>query len=250
MCARAANLWTTAGKRPAGCGHRRARALPTRQFRLWRTVPPMWTTGREIPCGIRAAGASRLRSVDWNFLLAEQLDWHWREQLRPRLDGLTDAEYHWEPVPGAWNVRPRGTGTAPIGVGAGEFTLDFALPQPVPPPVTTIAWRLGHIIVGVLGMRVASHFGGPPSDYDTHRYPGDAATALAQLDAAYAGWNAGVRGLGADGLARPCGPAEGPYAEASMAELVLHINREMLHHGAEIALLRDLYLWQFGATGA
>ena len=25
-----------------------------------------------------------------------------------------------------------------------------------------------------------------------------------------------------------------------MAELVLHINREMLHHGAEIALLRDL----------
>ena len=29
-----------------------------------------------------------------------------------------------------------------------------------------------------------------------------------------------------------------------MAELVLHINREMLHHGAEVALLRDLYLWQ------
>jgi hypothetical protein len=57
---------------------------------------------------------------------------------------------------------------------------------------------------------------------------------------------ASVRGLAADGLVRPCGPAEGPYAESSMAELVLHINREMLHHGAEIALLRDLYLWQFG----
>jgi hypothetical protein len=26
-----------------------------------------------------------------------------------------------------------------------------------------------------------------------------------------------------------------------MATLVLHINREVLHHGAEIALLRDLY---------
>ena len=26
-----------------------------------------------------------------------------------------------------------------------------------------------------------------------------------------------------------------------MAALVLHINREMLHHGAEVALLRDLY---------
>jgi hypothetical protein len=26
-----------------------------------------------------------------------------------------------------------------------------------------------------------------------------------------------------------------------MAELVLHIHREVIHHGAEIALLRDLY---------
>lgn len=34
------------------------------------------------------------------------------------------------------------------------------------------------------------------------------------------------------------------------AELVLHINREMLHHGAEIALLRDLYRWQFDGKGA
>jgi hypothetical protein len=33
-----------------------------------------------------------------------------------------------------------------------------------------------------------------------------------------------------------------------MAELVLHINREMLHHGAEVALLRDLYLWQFNGA--
>jgi hypothetical protein len=26
-----------------------------------------------------------------------------------------------------------------------------------------------------------------------------------------------------------------------MATLVLHINRELIHHGAEIALLRDLW---------
>ena len=44
-----------------------------------------------------------------------------------------------------------------------------------------------------------------------------------------------------DGLAEPCGPAEGPWAERPRAELVLHINRELIHHGAEIALLRDLY---------
>ncbi|PRC44551.1 serine/arginine repetitive matrix protein 1, partial [Mycobacterium sp. ITM-2017-0098] len=29
--------------------------------------------------------------------LAEQLDWHWTGQLRPRLDGLTDDEYFFEP---------------------------------------------------------------------------------------------------------------------------------------------------------
>jgi hypothetical protein len=182
--------------------------------------------------------------IDWNHDLAEQLDWHWREHLRPRLDGLTDDEYRWEPVPGAWNVRPRGTGTAPISAGAGPYTIDFAMPEPDPPPVTTIAWRIGHLVVGVLGMRVAGHFGGPPFDYGTHEYPGDAATALAQLDAGYAAWIKGVRGLGADGLTRPCGPTEGPYADAPIAQLILHINREMLHHGAEIALLRDLYRWK------
>ncbi len=51
-----------------------------------------------------------------------------------------------------------------------------------------------------------------------------------------------MRGLGAAGLAEPCGPAEGPFAEFSMAALVLHIHREVIHHGAEISLLRDLYL--------
>ena len=35
-----------------------------------------------------------------------------------------------------------------------------------------------------------------------------------------------------------------------MAELVLHINRETLHHGAEIALLRDLYQWGLDGKGA
>ncbi len=180
--------------------------------------------------------------IDWPDALVDQLDWHWRTQLRPRLDGLSDDEYLWEPVPGAWSVRPRGTSSAPIAAGRGPFTIDFAFPEPGPAPVTTIAWRLGHLVVGVFGMRVAGHFGGPPVDYDSHTWPGDAATALAQLDDAYAAWTAGVRGLGAEGMARPCGPTEGPFAEAPMATLVLHINRETIHHGAEIALLRDLYL--------
>ena len=50
-----------------------------------------------------------------------------------------------------------------------------------------------------------------------------------------------MRGLGEAGLAEPCGPTEGPFAAEPMGVLVLHINRELLHHGAEIALLMDLY---------
>jgi hypothetical protein len=179
--------------------------------------------------------------LDWNAELVDQLDSHWRDQLRPRLDGLTDEEYFWEPVPGCWSIRLRGEGTAPMALGSGAFTADFAYPAPVPAPVTTIAWRLAHVIMGCLAMRNAAHFGGPAVDYQTFEYAGTAAQALGQLDDSYAAWIKGVRGLGADGLARPTGPAEGPYADYSMAALVLHINREVIHHGAEISLLRDLY---------
>lgn len=160
--------------------------------------------------------------------LAEQLDLHWRGALRPRLDGLTDDEYFFEPVPDCWTVHRDGS-------------IDFAYPEPTPPPFTTIAWRLAHVIVGVLAVRVHSHFGGPPADYQTWDYAVDADSALRQLDDAYAGWFAGVQGLDDADLANPVGPAEGPWAQESMSTLVLHINREVIHHGAEISLLRDLY---------
>ena len=106
-------------------------------------------------------------------------------------------------------MRPRGTGTAPIQAGSGEFTCDFAVPKPDPAPVTTIAWRLAHLTVGIFGERVASHFGGPSIDYPTYDYPGTADVALRNLDAAYATWRDGVSSLDADGLAKPVGPAEG-----------------------------------------
>ena len=177
-------------------------------------------------------------TLDWTGQLSEQLEWHWTRQLRPRFDGLTDAEYFWEPAQPAWNVRPR---TAQGQPGTGPFTVEFAFPEPDPPPVPTIAWRLAHVIVGVFGARVAAHFGGPPTDYQSFDYAGTADAALSQLDEVYDAWTTGVRKLDAEALGRPVGPAEGPWSEHSMAELVLHINREAIHHGAEVALLRDLY---------
>jgi hypothetical protein len=69
---------------------------------------------------------------DWNAEIRRQVEGHWESQLRPRLVGLTDAEYFWEPVPGTWSVRAAGD----------RFVADFAVPPPEPAPVTTIAWRL------------------------------------------------------------------------------------------------------------
>ena len=179
--------------------------------------------------------------MNWTEELDKQLSWQWENHLRPRWAGLTDAEYRWEPVPGMWSVRPRGQGVA-TEVGAGDFVIDFAFPEPSPPPVTTIAWRIGHLLVGVFGGRLARHFGGAAVDYDTYEYPWTAADALARLDVMYDGWIAGVRSLDDAGLQAPCG--EPGFEQDTMAALILHIHREALHHGAEISLLRDLYAWQ------
>src|SRR5690625_3441306 len=120
------------------------------------------------------------------------------------------------------------------------MTIDFAFPPPEPAPMTTIAWRLGHVIVGVLAMRNASHFGREAVDYDSFEYASTAQGALAQLESEYAAWITGVESLGDEGLSRACG--EHGFEEASMARLILHIHREVIHHLAEVSLLRDLYL--------
>ena len=181
-------------------------------------------------------------AVDWTGQLHDQLDFHWRHALRPRLEGLTDDEYLWEPVAGTWSVRPRGTCTSPAPIGSGAWQRDDAPDNLDPAPVTTIAWRLAHLTVECLAMRTASHFDGPAAHYETWEHAGTAIEALAQLDTAYDAWAAGVAALDEKGLARPCGEAEGPFAAYPLAALVLHLNREVIHHGAEICLLRDLYL--------
>jgi hypothetical protein len=181
-------------------------------------------------------------SRGWNETLRDQLDFHYRHHLRSRLEGLPDEEYFWEPCPGAWSIRPRAEATTSHAAGAGDLVMDLAWPEPFPAPLTTIAWRLAHVIVGCFAERTGNHFGGEPTDYDRWTYAATAAEALAQLDDAYSAWSAGVVALGEDGLADPVGPAEGPFAESPYADLVLHINRELIHHGAEICLLRDLYL--------
>jgi hypothetical protein len=65
---------------------------------------------------------------------------------------------------------------------------------------------------------------------------------LRQLDDGHDAWIRDVRSLSAEGLARRQGAISPPeYADAPMARLILYTHVEVIHHGAEICLLRDLY---------
>lgn len=175
-------------------------------------------------------------------LLVEQLEFYWDAHLWPRLQGLTDEEYYWEPVDGCWTVRPD---------DSGALVLDGPRPDPVaPPPVTTIAWRLMHVGTGCLANRTSAFFGGGgvPDDttmFDPRHLPADlpatAGEALDFLADAYRQWHDAIAGLDREALHRPLGPKGGPFAKEPMAGLILHINREVMHHGGEVCLLRDLY---------
>ena len=182
-----------------------------------------------------------MATIDWTAEVLDQIETHWQERLRPRLEGLTDEEFFWEPVPGCWSVHRRGESTAPISWGSGEFTWDYG-PDTEPTPVTTIAWRLGHLIESFASTNGA-YFGGPRVDADTFDYPGTAASGLARLDEVYADFTSGVRSLGDAGLAQPQGHRSPPaFAHAPVARVVLYMSVEAFHHGAEVCLLRDLFL--------
>lgn len=158
--------------------------------------------------------------------LAEWLYWSW-----PRIESVADDEYLWEPVKGCWSVR-RGPG--------GGFVMDREPPASDSPAVTTIAWRLCHI-GGCLANRNAKLFGAPPWDDRTDQYPCNAAEAIAWVTKELDRWQVGVRGLSDERLLELVGPGGRSDADRSVAWLVMHIHREVIHHGAEILLLRDLH---------
>jgi hypothetical protein len=163
------------------------------------------------------------------------------ERTRANLDGLTDDEYFWEPAPGCWSVRRRSDG---------RWRIDLAAPPPDPAPLTTIAWRLWHLI-DMYGEDRAPQWLDVPAqgtpiglDAPDAAPPATAAEALEMLERAHDRWDAHLHLVTEEQLALPIGPVGEDYAERTRTSYVLHMLDEFIHHGAEISLLRDLWRWQ------
>ncbi len=61
------------------------------------------------------------------------------------------------------------------------------------------------------------------------------------LERSFANFRGGVASWSEEQLLDLLGPTWGPFANHSNLDLLLHAMREVVHHTAEIALLRDLY---------
>jgi len=106
---------------------------------------------------------------------------------RRRLDGLTDAEYLWEPVPACWSVRRLAAGR--YRAHPGQW------PETGPSPFTTIAWRMCHIGDNFSEDRVARFFGcASPAD-PAASHPATAAAGIAYVEHAYALWRSNLVAL-------------------------------------------------------
>ena len=180
------------------------------------------------------------------FEVGEKLLGYVTRRLLKRLDGLSDEEYLCEPTTSAWNIRPSEDGRWHPDLGPSGSTA-----TPVsPPPFTTIAWRLWHLgaspnptwpphapstardlVEGWVDQRPQSSAEAVP----------DASTAGRLLEEHWLSFAAAVSGMPDDDLLEAMGPIAGPWAESSVLGLVLHIGDELVHHSAEVGLLRDLY---------
>lgn len=108
------------------------------------------------------------------------------------------------------------------------------------PPLTTLAWRVWHLVDVLEADRTATWLGLEVDDV-RGPVPGTAHGALNRLDRAAALWHERLSSLDDVDLAAPVGDLAGPYGEASRSSFALHILDELIHHAAEVALLRDLY---------
>jgi hypothetical protein len=151
------------------------------------------------------------------------------ERLRRRLDGLSEDEYFWEPVPGCWTIHRGETG---------RWVTDYAIPDPVPAPVTTIGWRLVHIADCKLMYREYA-FGERRLTFPDLIPPNTVAGAIERLEEGHRLLRSDLVGLEDEQLGRPRLTNWGE--EWPSWRIFWAMIDHDQHHGAEIGCLRDLY---------
>jgi uncharacterized damage-inducible protein DinB len=134
-------------------------------------------------------------------------DFAW-QRLRDRMAGLMDAELRWRPAPGDQDI--------------------------------SLEWRLNHIATLLAEDRNAVWLDQTPASTQLPEAQ-DAVQTLELLDASYALWRKVLTSLTDESLDKALGPRAGFYGKDTRRSFVLHILDELIHHGAEAALLRDLY---------
>jgi DinB superfamily len=176
---------------------------------------------------------------------------------------LTDDEFFWEPFTTTWSIRRQGQCRTPNPFGVGEWVADFAIPEPAPVPMTTIAWLYWHIgsmpgrlcDINFLGGTRAMASGWTSPYLTRHPIFTSAAEAVTtfrdgwrnlreaiqradddQLETATAGYTyaAGVIPL----VVGPPGPAR------PATRFIAGTLNEISHHATQIGALRDLYAWR------
>lgn len=150
-------------------------------------------------------------------------------RLRSRLEGLTDDEFFWQPIAGCWTIYqdPRG-----------RWTYHYAIPDPVPAPVTTLGWQLVHLAT----CKVMYHewaYGAARLTWPELEIPHTAASAIGLLDQGHALLQDDLHGLQESDLDAPRNTNWGEIWPAWRIFWVL-VDHDALHGGV-IGYLRDLY---------
>lgn len=179
---------------------------------------------------------------------------------------LTDGEFLWEPFPTAWSIRRRTECTTPNPFGAGEWVADFAIPEPDPIPITTIAWLYWHIGSAATRLCDLDFMGGSQTMASGWTSPyltahpmfttaAEAVTALRdgwqqlrgvleraddeQLEITTPGYTY-AREMPKGGLC-VLGPPSPPRSATSLISGTLN---EIAHHATQVGALRDFYAWR------
>jgi hypothetical protein len=168
-----------------------------------------------------------------------------KELAAARMDGLTADEYLWEPYDGMWSVRPRNEARTPDAFGPSEWVIDHdrSIDPFAAGPLTTSAWRIAHLSSGFAG-RWEWTFGSRSADPKKMvEFSPDPNVALECLWHWVDRWAASLETLTDDQL-DVAGYGAYPYGldpQIPFIGIIRWTNRELIHHLAEVALLRDFY---------